>query len=39
MWRLQQAGESGSPASPVEEAGEGVAVTPEVRESYEPSRA
>jgi ATP-binding cassette subfamily B protein len=39
MWRLQQAGESGSPASPVEEVGEGVAVTPEVRESYEPSRA
>jgi ATP-binding cassette subfamily B protein len=39
MWRLQQAGEGSSPASPPEEPGEGVALTPEVRESYEPSRA
>jgi len=39
MWRLQQAGEGSSPATPAEEPGEGVAVTPEVRETYEPSRA
>jgi ABC-type transport system involved in Fe-S cluster assembly fused permease/ATPase subunit len=39
MWRLQQAGEGSSPAPPAEQPGEGIAVTPEVRESYEPSRA
>jgi ATP-binding cassette, subfamily B, heavy metal transporter len=39
MWRLQQSGEASPTGSPLEAPGEGVPLTPEVRESYEPSRA
>jgi ATP-binding cassette subfamily B protein len=39
MWRLQQSGEGGSSSPEDALREEGVPLTPEVRESYEPSRA